>query len=105
MAWFEVCSIDAVPWDKPYRTVVDDLDLVVVRSSDSEYFVLENRCSHMDRPLHNGAWDAASCQLTCLYHSASFDIRQGGKAMTPPAVTPLQIFSSEIRDGKIFVSL
>ena len=67
---------------------VDELKLLLIRSSAQEVVALDSRCTHVLCDLSPdvyGKWDGTV--LTCTCHGSQFDAQ--GNAMTPPALLPL----------------
>lgn len=77
---------------------VDDVPALVIRIG-SDYFVVEDSCSHDGQPLTTGALQ--DCSIVCPRHSARFDLRTG-KALCMPATEPIRVFKTEIRDGAVW---
>jgi nitrite reductase/ring-hydroxylating ferredoxin subunit len=54
--------------------------VIVVRTSETEYKALSNKCPHKGGPVN---FDSASQTFTCEWHQSTFDkngVRTGGKA-------------------------
>lgn len=75
---------------------------MLCRSARDEVFAIQNRCSHMAKPLHAGR--LIGHQISCPEHGAEFDIRNG-EALSFPAVRPIKTYPVEIRDGVVYVAL
>lgn len=83
----------------------------IVRDVDSQNILLcnvgghihavENRCSHMAKPLDAGRLMGAL--ISCPFHSAQFDVRTGA-ACGFPAVHPLRRFEVRVDGDDIAVS-
>ncbi|TVR66588.1 MAG: non-heme iron oxygenase ferredoxin subunit [Gemmatimonadales bacterium] len=84
-----------------HAVVADGLEVVLVRLDDGIY-AMEDRCSHQDFPLSEGAVENG--QLECVFHGAKFDVRTG-KAKQLPAIKSVRTFPVEVRDGEIFVDM
>ncbi len=63
---------------------------------------VENLCTHLRKPLDNGR--LVGGQVICPFHGACFDL-QTGKALSGPAVFPLQTYPVHIDSGRIYVSV
>ena len=100
-----ICSMNDVTLEKPFRTKVKGIDLLICRGEQNVFFVIENRCSHQDFPLHKGHWNSESCQISCPAHGAVFDLCRAGAPLNPPAVSPLELFPCELRETEIFANL
>ena len=77
---------------------------VGVYNLDGEYFALEDRCSHDDGPLCEGDFDVGEGVAICPRHGANIDIRTG-RALTLPAVEPVDTFPVHVEDGIVKVEL
>jgi 3-phenylpropionate/trans-cinnamate dioxygenase ferredoxin component len=77
---------------------------VGVYNLGGEYYALEDRCSHDDGPLCEGDVDLEEGAAICPRHGAHIDIRTG-KALTLPAVFPVDTFPVLVVDGIVKVDL
>src|SRR5204863_17326 len=77
---------------------------VGVYNLGGEYFALEDRCSHDDGPLCEGDFDCDEGIAICPRHGANIDIRSG-RALTLPAVQPVDTFPVRVEDGMIKVEV
>ena len=80
---------------------VDDIPALVVRI-ESEYYVVEDVCSHDGQALTNGPLQ--DCSIVCPRHSARFDLKTG-RALCMPATEPIRVFEVEIRDGAVWAAM
>jgi 3-phenylpropionate/trans-cinnamate dioxygenase ferredoxin subunit len=69
-----------------------------------EYFAIEDRCSHDDGPLAEGDFDCDEGVAICPRHGANIDIRSG-RALTLPAVEPVDTFPVRVEDGMVKVEV
>ncbi len=100
--WVRVASLDECQGNGcVHAATADGLELVLVQWDD-EVFALEDRCSHQDFPLSEGAVDDG--KLECVFHGAKFDIRSG-KAVQLPAIKPVKTYPVDVRDDEIFVDV
>ena len=65
---------------------------------------LEDRCSHDNGPLAEGDFDVEEGYAICPRHGARIDIRTG-KALSLPAVFPVETFPVLVEDGIVKVQL
>jgi NADPH-dependent 2,4-dienoyl-CoA reductase/sulfur reductase-like enzyme/nitrite reductase/ring-hydroxylating ferredoxin subunit len=79
---------------------VGDEEVLLVRS-DGEIFAVGAHCSHYHGPLAEGLVTGAS--VRCPWHHACFDLRSG-EAERAPALSPIDCWTVEERDGRIFVT-
>jgi 3-phenylpropionate/trans-cinnamate dioxygenase ferredoxin subunit len=75
---------------------------VAVFRLEDGFFATDDTCTHALSSLAEGYIEDGTVE--CEFHFAKFDIRTG-KALTPPAVTPLVSYPVAVRDGIIYVDL
>jgi nitrite reductase/ring-hydroxylating ferredoxin subunit len=75
--------------------------VAVFRLGDG-FFATDDTCTHALSSLAEGYIEDGTVE--CEFHFAKFDIRTG-KALTPPAVTPLVTYPVAVRDGIVYVDL
>jgi NADPH-dependent 2,4-dienoyl-CoA reductase/sulfur reductase-like enzyme/nitrite reductase/ring-hydroxylating ferredoxin subunit len=78
---------------------VDRDDVLLVRRG-SEFFAIGAHCTHYHGPLAEGL--VVGDTVRCPWHHACFDLRTG-EALRAPASSPVECWSVEQRDGKVFV--
>jgi nitrite reductase/ring-hydroxylating ferredoxin subunit len=72
----------------------------VIARSGERFYAFPDRCTHAKRPLSDGEWDGE--RVTCIYHGATFDLGNAGKA-TMPALRPLPCLPVLVDGGEVFV--
>jgi len=98
-----VCPVDELPPGR-MKIVHAGVIAVGVYNVGGELYALEDRCSHDDGPLCEGDFDCDDGIAICPRHGANIDIRSG-RALTLPAVEPVQTFPVRVDDGMIKVKL
>lgn len=78
---------------------VGDQDVLLVQH-EGELFAVGAHCTHYQAPLAEGL--VAGASVRCPWHHACFDLRTG-EALRAPALSPLDCWNVEQRDGRIFV--
>ncbi len=76
---------------------LDDMSVLVININGG-LFALEDRCSHDNAPLGDGA--ITDDQIICPRHGARFCLRTGA-ALTPPAYEPVAALPVRIHEGMI----
>lgn len=94
--------LDQVPAGRITRVAVGGADVLLCRSTGNQVYAIQNRCSHMAKPLHGGR--LFGYHISCPEHGAEFDIRSG-EALGFPAVRPITTYSVEIRDNIVYVAI
>ena len=103
MAEIDVCPVEELPPGSVKIVYAGPLAVGVYNLS-GELFALEDRCSHDDGPLCEGDFDAEDGIAICPRHGANIDIRTG-RALTLPAVEPVETFPVRVDDGMVKVEV
>ena len=75
---------------------------LVVCNVDGAYYAIRDSCTHDGGLLRFGELEGRL--IECPRHGAKFDVTTG-KAMAPPAVTPVTVYPVRVRDGHVEVDL
>ncbi|MDP9823631.1 nitrite reductase/ring-hydroxylating ferredoxin subunit [Nocardioides massiliensis] len=98
-----VCNVTDVPVGEGVRFVLAELpEPVAIFNDDGRFYALSDTCSHADASLADG--EVADCQVECPLHWARFDLVTG-KALSLPALLPVQAYSVSVIDGAIYLAL
>jgi 3-phenylpropionate/trans-cinnamate dioxygenase ferredoxin component len=103
LAIIEVCPVEDLPPGEVKIVHAGELS-VGVYNLGGEFYAIEDRCSHDDGPLCEGDFDVEEGVAVCPRHGANIDIRTG-KALTLPAVFPVDTFPVSVEDGLVKVDL
>ena len=103
MAALTVCPLDELPPGEVKIVRAGEL-AIGVYNLDGELYAIEDRCSHDDGPLAEGEFDAEEGYAVCPRHGAHIDIRSG-RALTLPAVFPVDTFPVRVDEGIVKVDL
>jgi nitrite reductase/ring-hydroxylating ferredoxin subunit len=74
---------------------------VAIFNVDSQYYAIEDRCTHDDGPLAEGILDGLV--IECPRHGACFDI-SNGKVLSPPALIDVPTFQVRVEGNEIQVA-
>jgi 3-phenylpropionate/trans-cinnamate dioxygenase ferredoxin subunit len=99
----DVCPVEELPPGHVKIVFAGSL-AIGVYNLNGELFALEDRCSHDDGPLCEGDFDAEEGIAICPRHGANIDIRSG-RALTLPAVDPVDTFPVRLEDGFVKVEV
>ena len=75
-------------------------EAVLLARRGSRFFAIGATCTHYNGPLAEGLM--VDDTVHCPWHHASFSLRTG-EALHAPAINPVSCWSTEVRDGKVFV--
>lgn len=75
---------------------------VLLLFTNSSVMAVRNACTHLGLPLDKGRLMAG--QIHCPFHGACFDLKTG-RAMSGPAVVPLQKFPVMIEGDDIWITV
>src|SRR5438094_5607806 len=75
-------------------------DAVLLARRGNEFFAIGATCPHYGGPLAEGL--IVDDTVRCPWHHAGFSLRTG-EALKAPALGPVSCWSTEVRDGKVFV--
>src|SRR5262245_34672873 len=79
---------------------IGDEEVLLVESG-AELFAVGAHCTHYHGPLAEGLVTGES--VRCPWHHACFDLRSG-EAVRAPALSPVDCWNVERRNGRIFVT-
>ncbi|MCC6194387.1 MAG: FAD-dependent oxidoreductase [Burkholderiales bacterium] len=75
-------------------------DAVLLARRGDEFFAIDAKCTHYGGPLAEGLM--VDDTVRCPWHHACFSLRTG-EALRPPALAPVSCWSTNVREGKVFV--
>ncbi len=99
--WIRACDSGALLPGETTVIWIGDTPVLLV-NFDGDYHALEDRCSHEDFELSSGSFDGERGSVECALHGARFDVRDG-RALCPPACTPVPCHPVKIEDGVVWV--
>jgi len=105
MKCYPVCPLKDLNAQHPKKFTVDDTEVLLVLGEDGEVFAFAATCTHADKPLEKGPWNASVGQITCPYHKAVFDIKGGGAVLKAPACVPLDVYPTTVQNGIVHITI
>ena len=99
--WVDVCGFDALEEEIPEGIRIRGNYIALFRIGDAVY-ATSGFCTHAQADLCNGyvEGDVVECPL----HQARFHIPTG-RVLSEPADRDIEVFPTEIRDGRVLVRL
>lgn len=101
--WIAVANLDELNELQPFRAVAGDERITLFRDGATVY-CLKDQCTHAEVPLSTGMYDRKNHIVTCPQHGAKFDVITG-KALSMPAITPVETYSVRIVGNEIQINL
>ena len=75
---------------------------IAVCNVDGAFYAIDDICTHDGGSLDQGQLEGD--QIECPRHGALFDVKTG-RALTLPAVMPVQSYAVEVADGEVKVQV
>ncbi|MBQ1043431.1 MULTISPECIES: non-heme iron oxygenase ferredoxin subunit [unclassified Micromonospora] len=97
-----ICSTEDVPKGTVISADVDGVQVAIVHGGDDVFYAVHDECSHAAVALSEG--EVEGCTLECWLHGSRFDLRTG-EPTGLPATEPVPVYSVEVRDGDIYLSV
>jgi NADPH-dependent 2,4-dienoyl-CoA reductase/sulfur reductase-like enzyme/nitrite reductase/ring-hydroxylating ferredoxin subunit len=97
--WIEVLAESELREGVPSVVEVEEKKVLLVRA-EGKIYACGNECSHYHAPLSDGL--VAGHIVTCPWHNARFDIRDG-RLDAPPGLNGLPSYETKGANGKVWV--
>jgi 3-phenylpropionate/trans-cinnamate dioxygenase ferredoxin component len=104
MSDVRVCSPGDVAVGAAARFDVDGHRLCVVHLTDTEWYVIGDRCSHADYSLAEGEVWVDECEIECPKHGSTFSLTTG-EAQTLPATKPVPVYAVRVDGDDVVVDV
>ena len=109
MTFYKVCLESEITNEKLKKFVVDDSVILIAKANDGSIYAFDYTCTHADKSLEKGQWNAATAEVTCPFHKAVFAIAENGAVKAPPACSPLPIYKIIVKNeddvGVVYVDV
>jgi len=101
MALVKVAELGEIPPGRCKRVLVKRRPIAIFHLEDG-FYAIGDTCTHAEASLCEG--QLMGDQVACPLHGARFDIRTG-KALTLPAVTPVETYPVVVQGNAILVEV
>ena len=99
--FYPVAGIDEITAGTCRRVVVEG-ERIALFNVDGTFYATNDTCTHDEASLCAG--DFEGHVVECPKHGARFDVISG-KALSLPAVVPVETYEVRVEDGQILVAL
>jgi len=97
--WIVVLAESELKEGVPVVAEVEEKKILIVRA-EGKIYACGNECSHYHAPLSDGL--VAGHIVTCPWHNARFDIRDG-RLDAPPGLNNLATYETKVDNGQVWV--
>lgn len=98
----KVANIDEFRTNSVKVVSCDDMPIAIFKIN-AQFYAIDDTCTHSDASLAAGKVNE-HCEIICPLHGARFDL-QTGKALSFPAVKPVNTYPVVVKDGQVYVQL
>jgi len=98
----KLCRADAIEEGEALRVEVAGRPALAVFHVKGQFYTTNDTCSHGDASLTEGFVEGE--QVECPWHSGRFCLKTGS-ALTFPAVEPIKVYSTLVRDGDVYIHI
>ncbi len=101
LQWIRTVPFSQLDDEEPTQVRINDKLIALCKLGD-QAFAVDDACTHEHAWLSDGIIEDGC--IECPLHQALFDIRTG-KALTPPAIIDLAVYSVKIENGMVWVGV
>jgi len=98
--WLPVAKLEELP-EGSARAVYFAGEQVALFNIGGRIYAIDNRCSHANGPLAEGALDGT--KVTCPWHDSQFDL-ETGQPLRTPAQRPVAVYKVKVEGGAVFLA-
>ena len=98
--WTPVAKLEELP-EGSARAVYFAGEQVALFNVGGRVYAIDNRCSHANGPLAEGALDGT--KVTCPWHDSQFDL-ETGQPLRTPAQRPVAVYKVKVEGGAVFLA-
>jgi NAD(P)H-nitrite reductase large subunit/nitrite reductase/ring-hydroxylating ferredoxin subunit len=99
---YKIAKTTELPLNSMKPVMADDKELLLVRTIDGDYYVVDSDCPHEGAPLYTGVLIDET--IICPWHHACFNCKNG-KVTEPPALSDLNSYNVTVKENNIYVDL
>jgi len=100
----KVCKVSELPTGQAKAIQVDGKEIGIFNTNDKLY-AINNICIHAGGPLHEGPVNCEKAQVTCCWHSWTFDLATGKCVTHPRQDVFAETYPVKIENDEIFVTI
>jgi len=97
--WTSVLADSELKEGVPSVVEVEETKVLLVRA-EGKIYACGNECSHYHAPLSDGL--VVGHVVTCPWHNARFDIRDGG-LVAPPGLNGIPSYETKVESGQVWI--
>jgi nitrite reductase/ring-hydroxylating ferredoxin subunit len=97
--WTKALADSELKEGVPSVVEVEETKVLLVRA-EGRIYACGNECSHYHAPLSDGL--IAGHIVTCPWHNARFDIRDGG-LIAPPGLNDIPSYETKVESGQVWI--
>jgi NADPH-dependent 2,4-dienoyl-CoA reductase/sulfur reductase-like enzyme/nitrite reductase/ring-hydroxylating ferredoxin subunit len=97
--WIKAIAEGELKEGVPSVIEVEDKKVLLIRS-EGRIYACGNECSHYHAPLSDGL--IAGHVVTCPWHNARFDIRDG-QLVAPPGLNGIPSYETKVEEGQVWI--
>ena len=97
--WTNVLADSELKEGVPSVVEVEETKVLLVRA-EGKIYACGNECSHYHAPLSDGL--VVGHVVTCPWHNARFDIRDGG-LVAPPGLNGIPSYETKVEGGQVWI--
>jgi len=101
MTWHFAAKTTDIPVGKTKAVYVEQQSILIA-NVDSQFYAIENRCSHDHAPLEGG--EIEGDQVICPRHGAAFCLKTG-EVLCPPAYEDIETYPIRVQGEDLEVEL
>lgn len=107
MAKVKLATLDEIPEGGMIGRIHEG-SFVALAKVDGRVYALNDICTHQEAPLHEGELgehEDNPYMLTCPWHAAHFDVRDGTVHQETPWATDTDTYEVDVQDDAVYVEL